>query len=100
MQIKVEEKGLRWSVWTNWVHLLACSKVEFRELYYCSRCALEKIFKILGRGGGVWPKSFGNAKKENKKRIGEQLNYYWNMLLKPFFMGKKLEKTFFPTGTQ
>ena len=51
-------------------------------------------------GGGSGQKSFGNAKKENKKRIGEQLNYYLNMLLKPFFMGKKLEKTFFPTGTR
>ena len=58
-----------------------------------------KSLKFWG-GGGSGQKSFGNAKKENKKRIGEQLNYYLNMLLKPFFMGKKLEKTFFPTGTR
>ena len=57
MQIKVGEKGLLWSRWyeiylaevsifcrwTNWIHLVTCSKTEFHELHCCSRCTLDKI---------------------------------------------------------
>ena len=59
MQIKVEEKALLWSrlyekyfSWSfhilsaNRRHLLTCSKIEFHELYYFSRCALDKICEI------------------------------------------------------
>ena len=33
-------------LWTNWIHLIICSKIEFRKLYYCSRCALHKICEM------------------------------------------------------
>ena len=60
MQIKVEEQALLWSrlyekcftwssifcLWTNWRHLVTCNKIEFRELYYCSHYALDKICEI------------------------------------------------------
>ena len=59
-------------LWTNWIHLVTCIKIEFRELYCCSRCALDKIFKIytFDRCPQGWSgqKSFltcGDAKKEN-----------------------------------
>ena len=33
-------------LWTNWIHLVVCSKIEFHELHCCSRCTLDKIFEI------------------------------------------------------
>ena len=29
-------------LWTNWIHLVTCSKIEFRELHCCSRCFCSK----------------------------------------------------------
>ena len=34
------------SLWTDWRHLVTCRKIELRELYYCNRCALDKICEI------------------------------------------------------
>ena len=55
MQIKVEEQdhaGMKnisaevstFCLWTNWIHLVTCSRIEFRELNCC--CAQDKIFVI------------------------------------------------------
>ena len=33
-------------LWTNWIHLVNCSKIEFRELHCCGRCALDKTLKF------------------------------------------------------
>ena len=59
-------------LWTKWRHLVICSKIEFRELYYSSRCALDKICEIYTFDScpHEWSsqKSFlacGDAKKEN-----------------------------------
>ena len=59
-------------LWTNWIHLVTCSKIEFRELHCCSRCALDKIFEIYtfdrcsqGWSGQKWFLACGEAKKEN-----------------------------------
>ena len=80
--------------WNNWIHLVTCSKIEFREPYYCSRCALDKICEIYSFDccphGLSSQKSFlayGDAKKE---RIGEQLNYFWNMRPNSFSWAKNL----------
>ena len=97
MQIKFEEKGLLWSrwyekyfswsfifcLWTKWIHLVTYSKIESRELHCYSRCALDKIFE----------KSF-LACGDAKKRIGEQLNYFWNMCPKPFSWAKNKRELF------
>ena len=59
-------------LWTKWRHLVTCSKIEFRELYYSCRCALDKICEIytFDRCPKGWSirKSFlacNDAKKEN-----------------------------------
>ena len=59
-------------LWTNWIHLVTCSNIEFRELHCCSRCALDKTFEIytFDRCSQGWSrqKSFltcGESKKEN-----------------------------------
>ena len=61
-------------MWTNWIHLIICSTIEFRKLYYCSGCALHKICEMctFDRCPRGWSdqKSFlacGDAKKENWK---------------------------------
>ena len=54
------------------LYLLTCSKIQFRELHWCSRCALDKIFKIYtfdrcpqGRSGQKSFLACGDVKKEN-----------------------------------
>ena len=58
--------------------ILICSKIEFRELHYCSRCALDKIFEIdtFDRRGDLAKNDFWLVAKQKKKKIGEQLNYF------------------------
>ena len=53
-------------------HLVTCSKIELRDLYYCSRCALGKICEIYTfdrcAHGCTSQKSFlasSDPKKEN-----------------------------------
>ena len=115
MQIKVEGKGLLWSrwyekyfrwsfhilfcLWIKRIHLVTCSKIEFREPYYCSRCAPDKICEIFTFDpcphGWSSQKSFlacVDAKK--KKTIGEQLHYFWNVYPKPFSWAKNKRKLF------
>ena len=60
--------------WTNWIHLVTCSKIEFRDPHCCSRCALDKIFEIytFDRCPRGWSgqKSFlacDGAKNENRR---------------------------------
>ena len=111
MPIKVEEKALLWSrlyekyftwsfifcLWTNWRHLVTCSKTEFRELYYCSHCALDKICEIY-----TFDRCPHGCSSQNhfwlvamrKKRIGERLKYFWNMCPKSFSSAKKKRKHF------
>ena len=84
-------------LWTNWIHLITCSKIEFRELHCYSRCALDKILKltlsITVRRGGLAKNDFWLVAKQ-KKRIGEQLNCFWNMCPKPFTWAKNKRKLF------
>ena len=54
------------------LYILTCSKIQFRELHWCSRCALDKIVKIYtfdrcpqGRSGEISFLACGDAKKEN-----------------------------------
>ena len=72
-------------LWTNWRHLVTFRKIEFCELYYCSRCALDKICEIY---------TFDRFVATQKERIGEQLNYFWNMCPKPFSWAKNKRKLF------
>ena len=84
-------------LWTNWIHLVTCSAIEFRELYYCSRCALDKICEIYTsiavHRGGLAKNHFWIVATQ-KKRTGVQLNYFWNMCPKPFSRTKKKRKLF------
>ena len=85
-------------LWTNWIHLVTCSKIKFRDLHCCSRYALDKIFEIytFDRCPQGWSgqKSF-LACGDTKKRIGEQLNYFWDMCPKPFSWAKNKRELFF-----
>ena len=106
-QIKVEEKGLPhasmknisgevsiFCLWNNWIHLVTCSKIEFREPYYYSRYALDKICEIYTfvRCPNGWSSrkiSFGLGRRE------EQLNNFLNMCPNPFSWAKNKRKLFF-----
>ena len=84
-------------LWTNWIHLVICSKIVFRELYYCSRCALNKICEIYTfavHWSGLAKHTFWLGATQ-KKRIREQLNYFGNMCPKPFSWAKNKIKLFF-----
>ena len=87
-------------LWTNWIHLVTCSEIEFRKLHCCSRCALDKLFEIytFDRCPQGWSgqKSFlacGDAKKENWRTTKLLLKYVSYTL----FMGKNKRKLF-PDG--
>ena len=71
--------------WTNWIHLVTCSKIEFRDLHCYSRWtkSLKFTLSIAVHGGGLAKNHFWLVTVQ-KKRIGEQLNYFWNMCPKPF----------------
>ena len=62
---------------------------------YCSRCALDKICEfallIAVQTGGLAKNRFWLVATQ-KKRIGEQLNYFWNMYPKPFSWAKNKRK--------
>ena len=84
-------------LWTNWIHLVTCRKIEFRELHCCSRCALDKIFEIdtfdpcsQRWSGQKWFLACGEAKKENWRTT----KLFWNMCPKPFSWAKKKRKLF------
>ena len=84
-------------LWTNWIHLVTCSRIEFRDLHCCSHCALDKIFEIYTFDS--FPHGWSGQKSvlacgDVKKRIGEQLNYFWKMRLKPFSWAKDKRKLF------
>ena len=59
-------------LWTNWIHLVTCSKIEFPELHCCSRCALDKIFDILHFRslftGVVWSKIIFDLWRRKKEK--------------------------------
>ena len=71
--------------------------LDFSELYYCSRWALDKIcdilhFSIAVHTGGLAKYHFWPVATQ-KRRIGEQLNCFWNLCpaknkRKLFFDGK------------
>ena len=89
-------------LWTNWIHLVTCSKIEFRELHCCSRCALDKIFEIYtfdrcpqGWSGQNSFLACGDAKKENWSTTAIFETYFLN----PFY-GQKIKENFFPTGNR
>ena len=58
-------------------------------------CALDKIFEIytFNRWGGL-AKNYFWLVATQKKRIGEQLTYFWNMCFKPFSWAKSKRKLF------
>ena len=80
MQIMFEEIVLLWSRWykkdcmwsfhilcSDLINLVYCSKRKFHELYYCNRSGLAKKKSILA------------CVDTQKKRIGEQSNYFWDI---------------------
>ena len=81
--------------WTNWIHLVTCSKIEFRDLHCYSRWtkSLKFTLSIAVHGGGLAKNHFLLVTVQ-KKRIGEQLNYFWNMCPKPFSWAKNKRKLF------
>ena len=81
--------------WTNWIHLVTCSKIEFRDLHCYSRWtkSLKFTLSIAVHGGGLAKNNFWLVATQ-KKRIGEQLNYFWNMCPKPFSWAKNKRKLF------
>ena len=81
--------------WTNWIHLVTCSKIEFRDLHCYSRWtkSLKFTLSIAVHGGGLAKNHFWLVATQ-KKRIGEQLNYFWNMCPKPFSWAKNKRKLF------
>ena len=58
-------------------------------------CALDKIFEIytFNRLGGL-AKNYFWLVATQKKRIGEQITYFWNMRAKPFSWAKSKRKLF------
>ena len=84
-------------LWANWMHFITCSKIEFRDLHYRSRYALDKICEIytFDRCSQGWSlqKSFLTC-GDTKKRIEEQLNYLWNMCPKSFSWANNKRKLF------
>ena len=84
------------------MHFITCSKIEFRDLHYRSRYALDKICEIytFDRCSQGWSlqKSFLTC-GDTKKRIEEQLNYCETCVLNPFH-GQTTKENFFPTGGQ
>ena len=87
-------------LWTNWIHLVTCSEIEFCELHCCSRCALDKIFEIYtfdrcpqGWSGQKLFLACGDAKKENWRTTKLLLKHVSYTL----FMGKNKRKLF-PDG--
>ena len=80
-------------LWTNWIHLVTCSKIQFHELHCCSRCALDKIFdlSIAVHWGGLARNHFWLVTTQ-KERIREQLNYFSNMCPNPFSWAKNKRK--------
>ena len=84
---------------TKWIHFVTCSKIEFREPYYCSRCALDKICEIFTfvpvLTGGLAKNHFWLVSTQKKKKtIREPLHYFWNMYPKPFSWAKNKRKFF------
>ena len=73
-------------LWTNWIHLVTCSEIEFRELHWCIPARRTKSMKftllIAVHRGGLAKNHFWLVATQ-KKRIGEQLNYFWNMCPTP-----------------
>ena len=101
MQIKVEEKvssdhaGIKnisaevsiFCLWTNWIHLARWTK------------SLKSTLSIAVHRGGLAKNDFWLVATQ-KKRIGEQLNYFWNMCPKPFSWAKNKRKLFFRREVQ
>ena len=84
-------------LWTNWRHLVTFRKIEFCELFYCSRCALDKICEIYTFDrcphGCTGQKPFltcGDAKKENWRTT----KFFLKMCPKPFSWAKNKRKIF------
>ena len=44
---KISGKVFKFCLWNDWIHLKTCSYREFRELYNCSRNALDKNYAIF-----------------------------------------------------
>ena len=90
---------------TKWIHLVTCSKIEFREPYYCSRCALDKICEIFTFDpcphGWSSQKSFLACVDAKKKKKLSENNYtiFEICILNPFH-GQKINENFFPTGSR
>ena len=72
-------------LWTNWIHLVSCSKIQFRVLHYCSRCALDTIYEIytFDRCPHEWSgQKLFLEKRENWRTTF--VDHFWNMCPKPF----------------
>ena len=85
-------------LWTNWIHLVTCNKIEFRELYYLqSLCAGQNLWNLHFRSPStrvVWPNMiFGLvATQKKRKKIAEHREYFWNMCPNPFSWAKNIKK--------
>ena len=83
----------------NWIHLVTCSKIEspWPTLLQSLR-ARQNLwnlhFRSLSMHKGGLAKSHFWIVATQKKRIGEQLNYFWNMCPKPFSWTKNARKLF------
>ena len=79
-------------LWTKWRHLVICSKIEFRELYYSSRCALDKISEIytFDRCPHGWSSQtfFWLVATHIKKKLENNWTIFETCVL-TLFMGKK-----------
>ena len=60
--------------------------------------SLKLTLSIAVHRGGLAKNNFWLVAKQ-KKRIGEQLNYFETCVLNPFH-GQKIKESFFPTGSR
>ena len=85
-------------LWTKWIHLVTCSKIEFRELHCCSRCVLDKIvhFRSLFTRV-VWPKIIFDLWRRKKRELENNLTIFETCVLNPFH-GQKIKRKIFSDG--
>ena len=76
-------------LWTNWIHLVAGYNSVTNIITVAARWTkcVKFILSIAVHTGGLAKNHF----QKSKKRIGAQLNYFWNMCPKPFSWAKKIK---------
>ena len=73
-------------LWTNWIHLLTCGKIEFRELYYLH-------FRSLSTRV-VWPKIVFGLWRLKRRELENNQTIFETCVLNPL-RGQKIKENLF-----